>query len=258
MKRLLSTFSSVDPNEILKFKNLRWWAPGEGNDASQALRNMHSARVQAIKQTLLNSKRMSQYTINKPGGFSAIDIGCGGGLMTETLKTEFGASRVMGVDASSDSIEAARTHAKQNSIEIEYECGTAEDIVKKGQKFDLVCALEVVEHVSNPELFLRSCTELCDGVLIVSTINRNFFSYLMAIVAAEKVFKLVPNGTHNWSKFLKVEELEDTVVNNVRPGSTFHTEKVVGLVYNPIFGTWTHTNTSICADRCNYIYFASK
>jgi 2-polyprenyl-6-hydroxyphenyl methylase/3-demethylubiquinone-9 3-methyltransferase len=253
----------VDQKEVKKFANLNWWGRNNDNsedDAARALKNMHDARVNAIRHMILSSRRMRSFTFDKPGGFTALDVGCGGGIMTSTLKADFKASRVIGIDASSSGIEAARSEAKRKMLDIEYQLASPEELTGSNQKFDLVCALEVVEHVSDRDKFLKACAELCDGVMIVSTMNRTLASWALAIGAAEHLTRMVPRGTHDWRKFVTVEEIEDSLIHSpTKNMPRLHTEGIVGLVYNPFFRTWSASpNNDLLSPICNYVYFASK
>lgn len=248
------SFSTVDASEVRKFENLSWWGT-ESGDASQALFNMHKTRVGALQGVLRSSPRMSDMTLNKAGGYTALDVGCGGGLLSESLRSELGASKVMGIDANANGIEQATKHAEQRGLDIQYRVSSPEALRKEGERFDLVCALEVVEHTADPGAFLKACTDLCKGVLVVSTINRSALSWILAIGAAEHVAGLVPKGTHDWGKFMRVREIENHVVHE-NP-NRFHTEAVVGLVYNPLTKQWSESRNQLVSSTCNYMYFAS-
>ena len=258
-----SSTSTVDSNEVRKFANLNWWgrqAGKEGNDAANQLKVMHDARVKAIREAIEASPRLKSLIFQKPGGFSALDVGCGGGLMTTTLKSDFGASRVLGIDASETGINAATSYAKQHELDIDYQCTSPEKLDPSKAKFDLVCALEVVEHVSDRDAFLQSCANLCEGVLVVSTMSRSLSSWLLAIAAAEHVARMVPRGTHDWRKFVNVSEIEESIVHRKFAGKKqFHTEALIKLIYNPVTGSWTYSrnDSESFMPLCNYIYIAS-
>lgn len=170
-------------------------------------------------------------------GARILDVGCGGGLVCEPL-ARMGA-KVTGIDAGAENIDAARAHAKQSGLEIDYHATTAEDF--KGGKFDVVLALEIIEHVDEPALFVKTLTQLVrpGGVIILSTLNRNPKSFALGIVAAEYILRWLPRGTHDWKKFKKPSELAAML----KPAA-----KVVdltGLVYNPLRGTFAENSKDV-------------
>ena len=251
--------STIDADEVRKFANLNWHAEGGGNnDAARELKKMHLTRLEALKEVLRGSTRLNALTLGRVDGFTALDVGCGGGLMATSLKGELGAKRVLGIDASESGIRSARERSLKDSLDIEYKNISPEQLDPSKEKFDLVCALEVVEHVSDRDAFIKSCADLCRGVLVVSTMNRTLASWTLAIAAAEHVAGLVPKGTHDWRKFVNVEEIEEAVVHR-RGMNVFHTEEIVKLIYNPISASWSYAknvNESVYP-MCNYMYFAS-
>lgn len=169
---------------------------------------------------------------------------------------EFRAKRVLGLDAAKECVEAAEREVREENVE--FRVGTVEELVEKGERFDLVCALEVIEHVEDPRTFLGNLAKLCKGVLVISTIDKSVLSWALAILAAERVAKLVPAGTHDWRKFVRVSEIEEVLVHDPK-GPKMHTEKVFGLLYNPIYGTWSYTDSSLpVVTKCNYVYVASR
>lgn len=252
----------MDASEVRKFAGLQWWSGNSSDDAANALRQMHGTRLQAIKETLSSSSRLRDLTLNKPGGFTALDVGCGGGLMTMSLKRDLGAGKVLGIDPNPSGIEAARAQAVKEGLDINFELCTTQDLVKRGEKFDVVCSLEVIEHVSDKNAFLEQCVELCNGVLILSSMKRNLTSWALAIAAAEHVAGIVPKGTHDWRKFVNISEIEEVVVHQRRPNSNkrFHTEAIIRLDYNPLSKKWSYAKTAGSGSPipvCNYIYIAA-
>jgi 2-polyprenyl-6-hydroxyphenyl methylase/3-demethylubiquinone-9 3-methyltransferase len=178
-----------------------------------------------------------------------LDIGCGGGILCEPL-ARLGAI-VTGVDPSEANIEAARLHASQADLMINYVCGAAEDLVSASPRFDIVLAMEVVEHVADVNLFIRSCAALVKpgGLMIVATISRTMKSFALAIVGAEYILRWLPRGTHQWSKFLTPNELEIAIEQS---GLRVIDER--GMIYNPLRDSWLlSTDTDV-----NYIVTAEK
>ena len=137
-----------------------------------------------------------------------LDIGCGAGILCEPL-ARLGAT-VVGADPSDANIEAAKLHAAQSDLTIDYRCTTAEDLADRGESFDVVLAMEVVEHVADVPLFVKRCAEMVkpDGMMIAATLNRTLKSFALAIVGAEYVLRWLPVGTHSWDKFVTPNELE--------------------------------------------------
>lgn len=256
-----SSSSSIDSREVRKFDNLNWWGKdGKGDDAAEALKAMHATRVKAIRTAIEMSPRMRKMIFDRPNGFSALDVGCGGGLMATSLKKDYGATRVMGIDASATGIAAATEQARKQGLDIDYRNVSPEQLDMSQNQFDLVCALEVVEHVTDRAAFLKSCARLSKGVLVVSTMDRTLMSWLLAIAAAEHVAQLVPKGTHDWRKFVSVREIEESIVHEqVDKRKRFNTECIIKLVYNPVTRSWSYSMgaESSFSPLCNYIYIAS-
>lgn len=204
-------------------------------------------------------------------GMDVLDVGCGGGLLSESL-ARLGA-RTLGIDASASNIGIASVHASKDpsfhSSSLEYRNVTAEALLTEGKRFDVVCSMEVIEHVDNPAGFLRSCAELVKpgGHLFLSTIARTPLSYLLTIFAAEHVLRLVTPGTHTHSKFVNPSELLDFFAKQPQPWisrlygdlpSRLEAE-IRGLVYVPWKGSWTLTPRGAWgATDCNYIFWARK
>lgn len=193
--------ASVDKAEIAQFSAHAgdWWNP-EG--ALRPLHKLNPARLEYIRdQAQAHFKRGSLK------GLSVLDIGCGGGLLCEPL-ARLGAS-VTGLDASPEAINVAAMHARQSRLKINYVCGSAEDFARGKHRFDVITALEILEHVANIDSFLKSAARLLKpgGILILSTVNRNAKSFLLGIVAAEYILRWVPRGTHDWRKFIRPSEL---------------------------------------------------
>ena len=188
--------TNVDQQEINKFSELasRWWDP-EGE-----FKPLH----------LINPLRLDFINQHSEGLFDkqVVDIGCGGGILAESMARA--GARVTGLDMAEASLEVAKLHGLESGIKVDYVCSTAEDFAQNNAgKFDIVTCMEMLEHVPDPASVVMACAKLVKpgGHVFFSTLNRNIKSYLMGIVGAEYVLKLVPKGTHNHSKFIKPSEL---------------------------------------------------
>ncbi|XP_066466222.1 ubiquinone biosynthesis O-methyltransferase, mitochondrial [Tiliqua scincoides] len=243
--------TTVDPNEMRKFQRLAnmWW--DERGDFA-ALHSMNDLRVPFIRDTVLSAR--NDHQLGSPlFGMKILDVGCGGGLLSEPLG-RLGAS-VTGIDPLEDNVRTAELHTSFDTTlakRIEYKSCTLEDIVEEASEtFDVVVASEVVEHVADVEMFIRCCGEVLkpEGFLFITTINKTQLSYILGIVVAENVLGIVPAGTHDWEKFIAPEELERLLESN-----GFSVKTVKGMLYNPLFRSWSWTgNTSI-----NYALHAVK
>ena len=177
-----------------------------------------------------------------------LDIGCGGGLISEPMARLGG--NVTGIDASEKNIKIAKMHSTKSKLKINYINKSPEQLGKE-RKFDIILNLEIIEHVDNVELYIKSCYDLLkkDGLMFTATLNRSLVSYIKAIIGAEYILKWLPIGTHDWNKFLKPEELEKLLHNE-----KFSTLDIKGLEYNPILKKWKKSdNLSV-----NYIVSSSK
>lgn len=214
--------STRDEKEIAHFAqdSRNWW---DRDGPFSPLHRLTPARMRFLKGTIGDMK-----------GKSILDIGCGGGLTSEPL-ARLGA-KVTAVDADKQAITVARAHAATQNLTIDYIAGAAEDLVSEGKKFDVVLALEIIEHVSDPRLFVELVTSLVKpgGIIIFSTLNRTWKSYALGIIAAERVIKWVPPGTHDWHKFVKPSELARLI-----EAQKFTLQRVMGLVYKPLSGAFT-------------------
>ena len=203
--------NTINKEEIEKFSRIaeEWWNP-EGK--FKPLHKFNPVRIEYIKDNIL--KDFSLEKKNKPlKGIKILDVGCGGGLLSEPL-CRLGAE-VTGVDASEKNIKVAKIHAKKTNLKIDYFCSSPEKM-KASQKFDVILNMEIVEHVEDINLFLRSCTNLLkkNGIMFVATINKTLKSYLFAIVGAEYVLRWLPIGTHDWEKFVKPDDLTEILKKN--------------------------------------------
>jgi 2-polyprenyl-6-hydroxyphenyl methylase/3-demethylubiquinone-9 3-methyltransferase len=182
-------------------------------------------------------------------GLRMLDIGCGGGILSEPL-ARLGAAMV-GADPAAANIEAARLHAAQAGLSIDYRVATAEDLADASERFDVVLAMEVVEHVADLGLFIKRCTEMVrpGGLMIVATINRTLKSFALAIVGAEYVLRWLPRGTHQWDRFVTPNELEAALERHGLPVTA-----ETGVIYNLIADRW-----QVSSDMdVNYMVTAEK
>lgn len=219
---------SIDPAEIAQFSRIAadWWNP-EG--AMKPLHRLNPPRLEYIRD------KVCAHTGRKPGprdafkGLSILDVGCGGGLLTEPM-ARLGAA-VTGLDASAEAIKAAKAHAAQSGLKIDYKCDSAESLATQGRTYDVITALEILEHVADVGSLTRALASLLkpEGILILSTVNRTMKSYLSAVVAAEYVLKWLPEGTHDWGRFLKPSELAGHLEQ-----AGLQADDVTGIVYNPL------------------------
>ena len=234
--------TTVDKTEVEKFSKLakEWWNP-EGK--FKPLHLFNPSRIQFIKEKLISHFKLNANTEKPLKDINILDIGCGGGLLCEPLK-RLGAS-MTGIDASEKNIEIAKFHANEMNLNIDYiNCAPEKLEIKK--KFDVILNMEVIEHVSNIDLFISNCSKLTkkNGIMFVATINKNLKSYLFAILGAEYILRWLPIGTHRWDKFITPQELE--VVTNK---NNFLIDETIGMKFNFFLKKWyRNSDTSV-----NYI-----
>lgn len=209
--RALSSTNSVNNDEIKKFSAVGkdWWS-AESNRGTGPLHSMNPVRVAFIRRTLAQELRLSNISPNlQMKGLDILDVGCGGGILSESL-ARLGAN-VTSIDPSDVNIGVARRHSSADPLtsSIDYCQMTVEEMAMTGRQFDVVCSLEVIEHVETPMAFVAACGSLVKkgGSLYLSTINRNLTSFGVAIVGAEYVLNMLPHGTHDWNKFITPDEL---------------------------------------------------
>ena len=224
---------TIDAREIAHFAkdSADWWNP-EG--PFRPLHRLNPARLGFLRDQIVAHFDLDDSKIRALSGLKILDIGCGGGLVSEPL-ARLGAD-VTGIDGDQNGIDAATLHAKKTNTQVTYRCGAAEDLTNEKLRFDVVLALEVIEHVSDQEEFVHLCADLVrdGGLVIFSTLNRNPKSFAMGIVAAEYLLRWVPKGTHDWRKFLKPSELAALAENT---GLSLVDAK--GLVFNPVKNTFS-------------------
>ncbi|MDF2765445.1 MAG: ubiG [Rhodospirillales bacterium] len=223
---------TVDPAEIRRFAALaeEWWSPDGKFRPLHALNPIRLAfiREQAVRRFGLDPARRSPLE-----GLDAIDIGCGGGLLAEPVR-RMGA-RLIGLDADAEGLAVARHHASEVGLEIDYRLGSAEELAASGAQFDLVLAMEILEHVADRDAFLDACAALTrpGGLFIAATLNRTVKAFALAVVGAEYLLRWLPAGTHDWRKFVRPSELASGLRRN-----GLQVEALTGVAYDPISGTW--------------------
>jgi 2-polyprenyl-6-hydroxyphenyl methylase/3-demethylubiquinone-9 3-methyltransferase len=224
--------TSIDPEEVARFSAMAddWWKP-DGKFAP--LHRFNPVRLSFIRETAL-ARFGRDGTERRPfEGISLLDIGCGGGLLSEPM-ARLGFN-VTGVDASPRNIGAAGAHAAAQGLEIDYRASTAEALLATNERFDMILNMEVIEHVADPRSFLRDTAALLNpgGLMIVATLNRTLKAMLMAKLGAEYVLRWLPIGTHDWNKFLKPEELRGFL-----EGVDVAVDGPFGVSYDPLTGRW--------------------
>ncbi|MBN2630523.1 MAG: bifunctional 2-polyprenyl-6-hydroxyphenol methylase/3-demethylubiquinol 3-O-methyltransferase UbiG [Rhodobacteraceae bacterium] len=245
----MQTQTTVDPAEVAKFEAMaaEWW---DVNGKFKPLHMMNPCRLDYIT-TQIAAEFDRDLTKPLPfAGLRLLDIGCGGGLLSEPM-ARLGAD-VVGADAAARNIPVAQVHAAQSGLSIDYRHTTAEDLAAAGEQFDVVLNMEVVEHVADPLAYLTACKTLLrpGGLMICSTLNRNPKSFLMAIVGAEHVMRWLPKGTHDWNKFVTPDELYDLIR---RAGLDPVDRK--GMVFNPLGWSWSLSATDLSV---NYVTASVK
>lgn len=231
--------TTLNAQEVNQFNDLAetWW---DENGPMKPLHMLNPTRIQYLRQQICAHFSRDVMIETPLKALDIIDIGCGGGIVCEPL-SRLGAN-VTGLDAAEKNIEVAKAHAKTHGLSITYKNDLVENIAKKRKKYDVVLALEILEHVEDIPLFLESCAKLLkkDGLLIVSTLNRNPKSFLLGIVAAEYILRWLPRGTHDWHKFLKPSE----IAAHLNP-LDLKPKDVTGLVYNPFTKAFSLSNTDL-------------
>ena len=223
--------STVNKKEINKFSKIAadWWNP---DGKFKPLHKFNPIRIKYLKDSIVEHYKLNYKTLPLRK-IKVLDIGCGGGLLSEPL-SRLGA-KVTAIDASKKNISVAKFHAKKNNLKINYFCSSPEKL-NINKKFDVILNMEIVEHVDDLNLFIKKSSNLLkkNGLMFVATLNKTFKSYLFAIVGAEYILKWLPIGTHDWEKFVKPDELIG-LGNN----SKLKLKKLDGMKYNPIIDKWS-------------------
>ena len=196
--------NTINKKEIEKFSKIaeEWWDP---KGKFKPLHNFNPLRISYLKENIVKTFNLQEKD-KILSGIKILDIGCGGGLLSEPM-SRLGAE-VFGIDASETNIEVAKVHAKKSGLDIKYFCSSPEKF-KTDLKFDVILNMEIIEHVEDVDFFLKSCSKLLkrNGIMFVATLNKTLKSYIFAIVGAEYILKWLPIGTHEWNKFVEPEKL---------------------------------------------------
>ena len=223
--------STINKKEIEKFSKIadEWWNP---NGKFKPLHKFNPIRISYIKENIIKSFNIIQKNKTPLKNIKILDIGCGGGLLSEPM-CRLGAD-VTGIDASKKNISVAKIHAKKNKLKIKYICASPEKI-KSNNKFNVILNMEIVEHVEDLNFYLKSCSNLLkkNGIMFVATINKTLKSYAFAIIGAEYILQWLPIGTHEWEKFVKPDDLIEILkINKIQLDS------LDGIKFNLITNEW--------------------
>lgn len=236
--------TTIDPDETRKFAAMaeEWWDP-QGKFAP--LHAMNPVRLDYITRAVAFHHDRDLRAPRPFAGLSVVDIGCGGGLLSEPM-ARLGAT-VTGIDAAGETLPVARHHAEAQDLEIEYRETSAEELAAEGARFDVVLNLEVIEHVADPAAFMRASAALMAqrGMMLTSTLNRTARSFALAIVGAEYVLGWLPRGTHTWHRFVTPDEL-----SALAQGAGLEMVDRTGLVFDPLSDRWSMSERDLSV---NYI-----
>lgn len=243
--------ASVNPDEVAKFSAIasEWW---DATGKFAPLHALNPVRIKYIRDTVCRHFSLDAAAMTPFSELSFLDVGCGGGLLSEPF-CRLGA-QMTSVDAAEENIKTASVHAAEHGLNITYVHGSAEALADEGRQFDVVLNMEVIEHVANPQAFVKTCASLVKpgGLMFLATLNRTVKSYALAIVGAEYVLRWLPRGTHNWDAFLKPSELDAML-----RAASMRTHESVGVSYNPLSRSWKlsphdlSVNYMICAKRAD-------
>lgn len=230
--RLQAQNGTVDREEVARFaaQARHWWDEG---GSMRMLHRLNPVRIAYVRDQATRHFGRDHRRLDSLAGLRVLDIGCGGGILSEPL-ARLGAD-VVGIDPAAENVEAARGHAQSAGVSVDYRATTAEALADAGERFDLVLAMEVVEHVSDVDLFVRRAGEMVNpgGLMVAATINRTVKSFALAIVAAEYVLGWLPRGTHSWDKLVTPAELDRAFVGaGLKPANS------TGVIYNLLADRW--------------------
>lgn len=221
-----------DEEEIARFSRLaaEWWNP---KGKMGVLHKFNPVRLTFLRATLCAHFGRDEALLKPLEGLRILDIGCGGGLLSEPL-AKMGAT-VVGADPARTNIETAKIHALQGGVSVDYREVTAEELQEQGEMFDIVLAMEVVEHVADRALFMEKCAAMVkpQGLMVAATLNRTLKSMVFAKIGAEYVLGWLPKGTHEWAKFVTPQEMTADFKHNSLEVFTGH-----GVIYNLLLDKW--------------------
>lgn len=233
--------SSIDPAEVAKFQAMaaEWWDP---QGKFKPLHMLNPTRLDYVTAQIAGQFGRDRDAALPFEGLTILDIGCGGGLMAEPM-ARLGAT-VTGADAATGNIAVASLHAKEQGLAIDYRATTSEALAAEGHSYDVVMALEIVEHVADPAEFIATCRDLVKpgGLLIQSTLNRTAKSFGAAIIGAEWIMRWLPKGTHDWRRFITPDELA-----TMTEATGLSVVDRCGMVFNPLGWSWSlsHRDLSV-------------
>ncbi|MDZ5699877.1 MULTISPECIES: bifunctional 2-polyprenyl-6-hydroxyphenol methylase/3-demethylubiquinol 3-O-methyltransferase UbiG [Phyllobacteriaceae] len=240
--------TTIDAGEVERFSALaaEWWNP---NGKFRPLHKFNPVRLAYIRDHVAAHFGRDPRAAQPFANLRFLDIGCGGGLLCEPM-ARLGAE-VVGADASETNIEVARLHAADSGVKVDYRAEPAESLADKGEKFDVILNMEVVEHVADLDLFIGKCAEMLNpgGIMFVATINRTLKALGLAIIGAEYLLRWLPRGTHQYGKLVRPEELERALT-----GAGLVMRDRTGVIYNPLSDRWQRSRDM----DVNYMVLAEK
>ena len=240
--------TTIDPDELAKFTAMAedWWNP---HGQFKPLHKFNPTRLAYIRDKLCAQFDRDPHADKPLLGLRLLDIGCGGGLLSEPM-ARLGAA-VVGADAAEANIKTAALHAEEQGLAIDYRTVTAEQLVDEGETFDAILNMEVIEHVADPQAFMSACGQLMrpQAIMFLATLNRTMKAFALAIVGAEYVLRWLPRGTHEWDKFITPKELE-----NMADAAGLELFASTGVSFNPLTDKWRQSGDM----SVNYMGVARK